>query len=196
MLSHTAADALSFALTKHQAQKRKLFGEPYIVHPLEVGSYLKLLNAPAAVVYAGYLHDTLEDTDATQQEILDKFGSEILRIVLSNTEDKSLSWEERKQHTIDHIKNLDEGCFLLLLFDKFSNLSDIWRFYKSYGDELWNRFNRGKDKQQWYYEGLLHEFIQYVSEHTFNKEQEEMLPYILNRFKTMCIDLFSSDIPD
>lgn len=196
MPSNSIVDAISFASVKHKDQKRKLTGEPYIAHPIEVGAYLQTMDLPISVVCAGYLHDTLEDTDATEQEISEKFGSEVLRIILSNTENKSLSWEERKKHTIDNVKNLDVGCFMLLLFDKFSNLYDMKKFYISYGETLWSKFNRGKEQQKWYYENLFNEFVQYVSAHKFNKTQRIMLPYILEQFRTSCIIIFNSDIPE
>ena len=196
MLSNSIVDAISFASLKHKDQKRKLTGEPYVAHPIEVGAYLQTMDLPTSVVCAGYLHDTLEDTDTTEQEIAEKFGSEVLRIILSNTEDKSLSWEERKKHTIDNVKNLDVGCFMLLLFDKFSNLSDMRKYYISYGETLWSKFNRGKEQQKWYYESLFNEFVQYVSEHKFSKAQRSLIPYILEQFRTSCIIVFNSDIPE
>lgn len=195
MLSNSVIKAMNFANAKHEGQTRKLSGAAYVIHPIEVGSYLRIMEVSEEAVCAGILHDTLEDTTASQDEIRDMFGEKVLNIVLSNTEDKTKSWEERKKHTIENVKNLDRDCFFLLFFDKYSNITDMVQFYNSHGEELWNNFNRGKDKQKWYYESLLVEFIKYASEHDFTRGQKRMIPYMLERYRDMCRILFETNIP-
>ena len=142
--------AQSFASKKHENQFRKGTDIPYISHPIDVALKIRGVCCSTDVVCAGYLHDTLEDTDTTGDEIRDTFGENVLNLVFSNTEDKSKSWEERKQHTIDRIQSLsyEESC--LLLADKYSNLLSLAYDYDTYGDAIWDRFNRGKVSQCWY----------------------------------------------
>ena len=94
--------AKEFAIKAHYGQMRKSDkSKPMIVHLMDAANILESYNFDDNVVAAAYLHDTLEDTDCTQDDILNNFGSDILSLVLGDTEiDKSLSWEERKEQTI------------------------------------------------------------------------------------------------
>lgn len=97
-------NAIIFAALKHQNQKRKETNIPYIVHPMEVMQILTENDCSENVIIAGILHDTLEDTDTKPQEIEAEFGKEVLNLEQTESEDKSKTWKERKQHTIDCLK--------------------------------------------------------------------------------------------
>jgi (p)ppGpp synthase/HD superfamily hydrolase len=85
------------------------------------------------------------------------FNKKIAELVFSQSEDKSKSWKERKQHTIDELKEItDEDIKIVCLADKLSNIRSISRDYAVLGEKLWERFNAGKDMQAWYYKGLAH----------------------------------------
>jgi Guanosine polyphosphate pyrophosphohydrolases/synthetases len=88
--------AIIFATMKHREQKRKGTDIPYIVHPMECMQILSACGCPDNVIIAGILHDTLEDTDTTPQEILENFGKDVLEIVQNESEDKSKTWKEKK----------------------------------------------------------------------------------------------------
>ena len=148
-------DAIVFATLKHQGQKRKGTDIPYIVHPMEVMQILLENGCNEDVVIAGILHDTLEDTDTTQQEIEEKFGRAVLDIVLSESEDKSKSWEERKQHTVDVLKSESLETQLVCLADKLSNAKSMYADLQTQGEKLWARFNASKDKIAWYYKSIV-----------------------------------------
>jgi (p)ppGpp synthase/HD superfamily hydrolase len=108
------------------------------------------------IVIAGLLHDTLEDTDTTEEEISALFGPEVLRLVQGASEpDKSLSWEERKQHTLEYLKAADLDIRQLTCADKLHNLRTILRDFEEQGAEIWNKFNRGYEQQKWYYTNLV-----------------------------------------
>ena len=111
-------NAIIFASIKHQNQKRKGTNLPYIVHPMEVMQILTENGCSENVIVAGILHDTLEDTDTTPQEIEKEFGKDILAIVQSESEDKSKTWKERKQHTIDCLKTDSLETKLVCCADK------------------------------------------------------------------------------
>jgi (p)ppGpp synthase/HD superfamily hydrolase len=147
--------AIEFAAASHQGQTRKGTDIPYIVHPFEVAQLLTAAGADEALIAAGLLHDPLEDTAITAEEIFHNFGGEVLRLVRSNTEDKSKSWEARKQHTLEYLKlhaTYEEA--LLALADELSNLRSIANDYRLCGNKVWERFNRGAGPQGWYYRGL------------------------------------------
>jgi (p)ppGpp synthase/HD superfamily hydrolase len=144
--------AIEFAAVAHLGHKRKGTEIPYIAHPFEVAQILTAAGAGEPVIIAGLLHDTLEDTDLTSEDILQNFGGAVLKLVKSNSEDKSNSWEVRKQHTLEYLKKhatYEEA--LLALADKLSNLRSIANDLEN---DVWSRFNRGKEKQNWYYMGL------------------------------------------
>jgi len=150
-------EAIIFATFKHNASKypnRKETNIPYITHPMEVMQILTANNCSEKVIVAGILHDTLEDTYTKSDEISEKFGQEVLEIVQSESEDKSKSWEERKQTTIDHLKTASLETKLVCCADKLANIRSMASDKITVGDQLWERFNATKERIQWYYVGV------------------------------------------
>lgn len=120
--------AISFSAKKHSFQKRKgADGEPYINHPVEVANLLanvgKVQNID--VLIAAVLHDTIEDTQTSAEEITNLFGAEVCGMVLEVTDDKSLPKAERKQKQIEHAPHLSDGAKHIKLGDKISNIRDV-----------------------------------------------------------------------
>ena len=93
-------DAIIFAAKAHEGQRRKGTDIPYITHPFEVAQILMEAGCDETLIIAGLLHDPLEDTEVTAAEIEEQFGPEVLALVDSDSEDKSLSWEDRKKPQI------------------------------------------------------------------------------------------------
>lgn len=121
-------EAASFAAKRHSGQKRKgADGEPYINHPLEVANLLANVGKveDCEVLIAALLHDTVEDTGTTKEEITERFGENVAKMVLEVTDDKSLPKAERKQMQIEHAPHLSPGAKLVKLGDKISNITDI-----------------------------------------------------------------------
>ena len=83
------------------------------------------------------------------------FGDDVAELVASNSEDKSKSWDERKLHTITELATADVRVKMLIMADKLSNIRSIAYDYAIKGDDLWIRFNAPKEKQTWYYDGIL-----------------------------------------
>lgn len=100
---------------------------PYIVHPIEVWQILRNNDCSVEVQIAGLLHDTLEDTDTTPQEIQELFGDRILHLVMSESEDKSKTWKERKQHTIDALVNESKATLQVCCADKLSRFKIFFK---------------------------------------------------------------------
>ena len=148
-------DAIIFAAVRHQNQIRKGTQIPYIVHPMEVMQILTENGCSENVIIAGILHDTLEDTDTTPDDIEKEFGRDILGIVQTESEDKSKSWKERKQHTIESLKSDSLETKLVCCADKLSNIRSMYANVQSCGSELWKRFNASKEDIKWYYESII-----------------------------------------
>jgi (p)ppGpp synthase/HD superfamily hydrolase len=143
-----------FATKAHNGQTRKTSGAPYIGHPFLVAKILQGAGMPPKVIVAGLLHDTVEDTDITIEDIQKEFGDEIAALVAYNTEEKEHSWEERKEHTIEQLKTGTLHQKALVVSDKYANLLELIRNYSELGDAIWNSFKRGKQQQYWYFSGV------------------------------------------
>ena len=120
--------ALAFAAHKHREQRRKdAEASPYINHPIALAD--ALVNeggiTDVEVLCAALLHDTVEDTATTHEELLDAFGSRIARIVAEVTDDKRLAKAERKRLQIEHAPHISREAKLVKLADKLCNLRDV-----------------------------------------------------------------------
>lgn len=150
----TIQRAIVFATLKHKDQKRKGSDVPYIVHPMEVMQTLTAMGCDKNTIIAGILHDTLEDTDTTPEEIEQSFGKEILEIVQSETEDKTKTWKERKQKTIESLKDEPLATRLVCLADKLSNIRSLLRDTEDGVENLWSKFKAPKGQTAWYYRSI------------------------------------------
>lgn len=148
--------AIEFAAKAHAGQYRKGTRRPYIVHPVEVGDIVASMTEDEEVISAAYLHDTIEDCPGVTKELLEReFSSRVADMVAQESEDKTKSWIERKNHTVCHIREADPDVQKIALADKLSNMRDIDRDYPIYGEKLWNRFRmKDKGKIGWYYKGI------------------------------------------
>ncbi|HWL23584.1 MAG TPA: HD domain-containing protein [Ureibacillus sp.] len=148
--------AINFAAKAHKNQTRKGTDIPYITHPFAVGMLLQKANCSEEVIAAGILHDTLEDTETSFEDLTETFGLQVANLVLAASEnDKSLPWELRKQHTIEMLKGASLEEIQVAVADKLHNLRSIRTDLKINGDSIWNRFKRGKRDQHWYYGSIV-----------------------------------------
>lgn len=149
-------DAIELAARAHHNQVRKGTEIPYIVHPLAVAGWLIRAQCPETLVIAALLHDVLEDTPVTIEELRSQFGREVVALVTALSEpDKTAPWEARKAHTINYLeKQANDDVLLIALADKLDNVRAIREGLESDGERFWQRFNRPREKQQWYYERL------------------------------------------
>lgn len=148
-------DAIAFAARAHAGHIRKGTDVPYIWHALAVGKLLQDAGCDEVVVVAGILHDTVEDTGVTLAELAERFGDRVADIVRGCSEpDKSLPWEERKQHTISSLPGAALEVRLVSAADKIDNLRSIATNRQLHGENVWERFRRGREKQEWYYRGV------------------------------------------
>jgi len=120
--------AIAFAADKHRNQRRKdAQASPYINHPIALANVLANEGGidDERVLLAAVLHDTIEDTDTTHDELVQWFGEEVARIVAEVTDDKSLPKAERKRLQIEHAAHISHAAQLVKLADKICNLRDI-----------------------------------------------------------------------
>ena len=120
--------AVHFAADKHRDQRRKdAEASPYINHPIEVAELLERVGGitDIATLQGALLHDTIEDTNTTLEELQIVFGYEIAGIVAECSDDKRLSKLERKQAQIDHAAHISKRARLVKIADKIANVNDI-----------------------------------------------------------------------
>lgn len=147
--------AVEFSAVAHDKQYRKGSTLPYFSHPVTVGFYLIEAGASEEAIAAGILHDVVEDTAITYDMVKEEFGEIIADLVEGCSEpDKSLSWEKRKSHTINTLRTASFQIKQIACADKLHNLTTIHYDYETEGERIWERFNRGKEMQRWYYESI------------------------------------------
>lgn len=177
-------EAIQFAYKAHFGQERKSTGVPFITHPFAVGMMLAREGYDEDVIIAGILHDVWEDTEVELTEIGELFGAEVCMLVWSASEpDKSLSWEERKAHTISFTKDLSLRAKAVICADKIHNVESILTDKELLGEEVWNDFKRGKEEQAWYYTSMYESLCHGVS--------EEDMPRIFAEYKNSLDKLFA-----
>ena len=180
--------AKKFAIKAHMGQVRKSEPDkPMIVHPISVGMLLEEYGYDDAIIAAGYLHDVIEDTKYTIDDIQREFGEEIADLVMSASEpDKSLSWEERKTHTIEETKNMPLRNKVVICADKINNLEDIMIMSQKNGEKDFSSFKRGEDQQRWYFENIYNSLI---------SGEDEKLPIFRRLKETIDIVFYDKDNP-
>ena len=128
-MTHTLIlKAAHFAAKKHRDQRRKdKHVSPYIIHPISVALAITQIGGvdDPEILAAALLHDTLEDTETTPEELEAEFGKKVCEYVLDVSDDKTLPKDERKIRQIEHAKKISKGAALIKLGDKISNVTDV-----------------------------------------------------------------------
>ena len=155
------SEAIAFAVKAHDGMRRKKSDAPYILHPMEAAVIVGTMTTDNEVIAGAVLHDVVEDTDTTIDDIQELFGDRIAELVCAESENKrenlsaQSTWKIRKQETLDHLKTAPLDVKMITLGDKLSNIRAIYRDYNSIGDALWQRFNqKDKNEHYWYYQGI------------------------------------------
>lgn len=120
-------NAARFAAGKHKSQKRKDGQTPYINHPLEVADILARVArvSDPEILAAALLHDTIEDTGTTAEELRTVFGERVVSLVQECTDDKSLPKADRKRLQVEHAPHKSDDAKLIKIADKISNMRDV-----------------------------------------------------------------------
>ena len=150
--------ALKFATDAHSGTERRGKGFPYIIHPMEAVAIVATIASDPELLAAAVLHDTVEDTDVTVEDIRNEFGERVATLVQHETAQlpHGAPWRIRKQSQADLIASAPRDSKIVALGDKLSNLRTIAHDYELIGDELWKRFSapNGKEDIAWYYRTL------------------------------------------
>ncbi|MCQ2171532.1 MAG: HD domain-containing protein [Bacteroidales bacterium] len=153
--------AIEFAVKAHANSERRGKGFPYIVHPLEAMSIVASMTPDQELLAAAALHDTVEDTGVSIDDIRSEFGDRVADIVKAESDvfteglSEEASWHDRKKAAIDRLAAAPLEAKMVAMGDKLSNMRAIWRDYQEKGDELWKIFHaKDKSDHEWHYRGL------------------------------------------
>jgi (p)ppGpp synthase/HD superfamily hydrolase len=163
VLTHRFAEAFTYAEGLHARQIRKGTKIPYISHLMSVAALVLEDLGDEDEAIAGLLHDAVEDQggQATLQEIRQRFGDKVARIVWGCTDSDLVPkppWRERKERYLAHIREAEPAVRRVSSADKLHNARSILADYRVLGDELWGRFTAGKEDTLWYYRSLVEAF--------------------------------------
>lgn len=153
--------AIVFAVEAHRNTERRGKGFPYIVHPMEAVEIVATITNDQELLAAAILHDTIEDTDVTYEQLKREFGDRIADIVYAESDrfvegvSEENSWHARKQAAITRLVEAPHDAKVVAMGDKLSNMRAIARDYKMKGDALWQIFHvTDKESHAWHYRGL------------------------------------------
>lgn len=153
--------AIIFAVNAHRNTERRGKGFPYIVHPMEAVEIVATITPDQELLAAAALHDTIEDTDVTVDDLRREFGDRIADLVHQESDqftegvNEEDSWHDRKQAAITRLKNASHDAKIVAMGDKLSNMRAIARDFAQKGDDLWQIFHvKDKASHEWHYRGL------------------------------------------
>ena len=153
--------AIIFAVKAHTGTERRGKGYPYIIHPMEAVEIVATMTKDQELLAAAILHDTVEDTNVTVDQIRDEFGDRVADLVASESDEMPVgvseedSWHARKQAAIDRLSKASREAKIVAMGDKLSNMRAIARDYAEQGDKLWNLFHvKDRKSHEWHYRGL------------------------------------------
>lgn len=181
--------AIVFAANVHKGQFRKGNRQPYIFHPLEVLNLVSLMTEDTEILCAAVLHDTVEDTDASIEDIKREFGERVAKIVAYETENKrgqvnkEGTWVERKQESLDALSKVDDiGAKMVCLGDKVSNLRSFHLLELQQGEQFWNNFNMKDPKMHYWYYNELAKHLSDLNDTAVYKEYLFLIDTIFSKY--------------
>ena len=180
--------AIDFAAKAHDGMERKKDKTPYILHPLEAAVIVGSMTEDRDVISAAVLHDVVEDTPITIEEIEEKFGSRVRALVESETEDKRAdlppedTWRIRKEESLVELENCgDRDVLMLWIGDKLSNMRSFYRIWKNEGDSMWQSFNQKDPTQQKWYYSRIAELTSDLKDFAAWQEYNELLKIVFGK---------------
>lgn len=182
------SEAIIFAVKAHDGMTRKSSTLPYIVHPMEVAVIASTMTQDKTVLSAAVLHDVVEDTPVTIDEIKEVFSEEIASLVAYETENKRVhmssaeSWQTRKEEAINLLKKTqDIRVKIIFLSDKLANMRSFYEQYLVHGEKLWSFFNqKDPSKQYWYYKSIC-DATEELSDFKAWKEYKSLLNIVFEK---------------
>jgi guanosine-3',5'-bis(diphosphate) 3'-pyrophosphohydrolase len=139
----------------HEGQTRKESGAPYITHPRAVAQMLKMHGFCDETVAAALVHDVVEDTPLTLEDVRRELGEKVAQLVEAVTYDDTLSWEDKRSKYIEAVRQASPDAKAISVADKIHNAQSFIAGYKAQGKDMWKNFNKGRDKKLWFEEEML-----------------------------------------
>lgn len=180
--------AIIYATKAHDGMRRKKSDIPYIMHPLEAAVIVSTMTSDQEVIAASVLHDVVEDTNITIEEIASEFSEKVTRLVASETENKrehmdsQLSWKIRKEESLEELKNTDDLDVLKVwLGDKLANMRSIYKDWKILGDDIWNKFNQKDPKEHAWYYLLIAKYTSRLSNYIAWQEYNKLVSIVFGK---------------
>ncbi|MFR4878527.1 MAG: HD domain-containing protein [Ruthenibacterium lactatiformans] len=161
-LSSLLCQATRLAAQAHDGAYRKGGRAPYLLHVMETAEIVGTMTEDEDVLAAAVLHDVLEDTSVTEEELRETVGGHVTELVLAVSENKrrerpaEMTWRLRKQESVERLlKEPRLEVKMIALGDKLSNIRALQREYGILGEQVWERFNnKSKAEQGWYYQAV------------------------------------------
>ncbi|MDD3531098.1 MAG: HD domain-containing protein [Candidatus Pacebacteria bacterium] len=169
--------AIQFAARKHHGHLRISSSAdeplPYVTHLFSVALLVAEDGASDDVVTAALLHDTLEDTDTTREEIVSAFNEQVASLVEEVSEDKKLEWKERKEEYLVGMERSSDEALLIALADKVDNVESRIEEYEKEGDAFLARWKRSNEEYLWFYDEALRIAQSRLPNHSLTKRYAE-----------------------
>ena len=153
--------AIIFAVKAHAGTERRGKGFPYIVHPMEAVEIVSTITPDQELLAAAALHDVVEDTGISADDLRREFGDRIADLVVAESDvftegvSEEDSWHARKRAAIERLSRASRDAKIVAMGDKLSNMRAIARDYAVQGDKLWSIFHAKDPKDhEWHYRGL------------------------------------------
>ncbi len=146
MYSARIERAIRLSVQAHAGQVRKADPHiPYATHPFHVALIVRQAGGDEDCVIAALLHDVLEDTDVTPEDLDEAFGGRVTALVREVSEDKTLPWDERKARMVEQLRGASPEGALIAAADKLHNLETLAEAHARKGAAIWGAFRRGPD---------------------------------------------------
>ena len=187
--SPTLDRALAVSATAHRNQERKGSRVPYIIHPVHVAILLMRHDFPEEVIVAALLHDVVEDTTLTIEDIARDFGPEVARLVAAVSEQKLegtelLPWRHRKEAQLAHLQSADRHIAAIKTADALHNLRATLADLHRQGNEVWQRFRGSQTEHLWYYESLSEVLKSKLGDHPLSHELAQAIRELRSHLPT------------
>lgn len=161
-------EIIHFIFIAFQNQKRKKENIDLTFHSVMVGNMLKNMNCDDNIVNTGYLHDVIEDTNYTHEDLEKSFGKELADNVLKLSENQKITnYKERKEEFINRIKTYDTGLIYVELADKLQNLISDYDLFLKQGKSVVTTNNTSFEDTKWFYKTLKSTFNERLKNNSF-----------------------------
>jgi (p)ppGpp synthase/HD superfamily hydrolase len=173
--------ASSMAAEGHKYQKLAGSGVASTSHPMSVGIILARIGASPDIIIAGLLHHILKGTTISVCHIREQFGQRVLDIIKECSVGSNITnWEDKKNAKIRALKDASPEAWLVTCADKVHSATCMLAEFEIQGENLWKHYERGRDKQKWYYESVVEAL----------ENRKEYYPFLYTRLKDIVRMLF------